>query len=62
MNDYPCEVETKSLTKPDLKEGLVMKKNRLELQLKEVNEAIAALEANPEVARLLELVGRAGRY
>lgn len=63
MNDYPvAQCEPTQLTKPDLKEGLVMRKQRLESQLKEINEAIAALEANPEMARLLELVGRAGRH
>lgn len=65
MDNYPmsaCEIETKSLTKPDLMEGLVNRKQRLEAQLNEINEAIAALRANPEMARLLELVGRAGRH
>lgn len=49
-------------TNPDLKEGLINRKQRLEVQLKDINDAIEALERNPEVARILELVGRAGRY
>ena len=63
METYPMEqMQCKELTKHDLKEGLVIRKQRLESALSEINEAIAALEANPEVARLLDLVGRAGRH
>jgi chaperonin cofactor prefoldin len=50
------------ISNPDLKEGLINRKQRLEVQLKDINDAIEALERNPEVARILELVGRAGRY
>ena len=65
MIDYPIECEAKAQTpecrKPDLRDGLVNRKNRLEEQLKTINDAIAALNSNPEVAKVLELVGRAGR-
>jgi hypothetical protein len=63
MNDYPvAECEPKSLVKPDLRDGLVCRQKRLQEQLNDVTEAIAALDKNPEVARVLELVGKAGRY
>jgi hypothetical protein len=64
MNEYliACEQEkTLECRKPDLRDGLVNRRNRLEEQLKTVNDAIAALDSNPEVAKVLELVGRAGR-
>lgn len=63
MNVYPdaCEEKTLECRKPDLRDGLVNRKNRLEEQLKTINDAIAALDSNPEVAKVLELVGRAGR-
>lgn len=62
MNEYPMCAEKEPLTKPDLKEGLVNRKLRLESQLKEINEAIVILEENPEIARVLDLIGRAGRH
>lgn len=41
-----------------------LKRTRLQLESKlgEVNEAIAALEANPEIERVLTLLGKAIRY
>jgi len=62
MKEVMCDESPKMCIKPDLKDGLVSKKVRLEAQLADINNAIAALESNPEVARLLELVGKAGRY
>ena len=65
MNDYIeplCEVATKELVKPEIKEGLLDRKNKIEKQLADINAAIDALNKNPEVARLLELVGKASRY
>jgi chaperonin cofactor prefoldin len=52
----------KQLVKPDLKEGLINRQTRLKQQLAEVDAAITALEEHPEVAKVLELVGRASRY
>lgn len=52
----------KTLVKPEIRVGLESKKQRLEQQLADVNAALQALDANPEVAKLLELVGRASRY
>lgn len=37
-------------------------KKRLESQLSEVNEALEALEKNPEIARVLTLVSKASRH
>lgn len=37
-------------------------KKRLESQLTEVNEALEALEKNPEIARVLTLVSKASRH
>jgi len=38
----------------------VNRRNRLEEQLKTINDAIAALDSNPEVAKVLELVAARG--
>ena len=55
-------MEAKALVKPELREGLVNRKQRLESQLNDLKLALDALDKNPEVAKLLELVGRASRY
>lgn len=65
--DYPtpinCATEVaKCDASPSLVEMLREKKLRLESQLKETNEALTALEANPEVMRVLHLVTKAGRF
>jgi dienelactone hydrolase len=52
----------KECIKPQLREGLVSRRTRLQSQLKDLDAAIEALDANPEVAKLLELVGKASRY
>ncbi len=65
MNEA-CDIQTQSpgltAVKPDIREGLVMRKNRLEQQLADLDAAITALDENPQVARLLELVGKASRH
>jgi hypothetical protein len=48
-----CEIVT------TINDHLRNKKNRLERELSEVNEAIMALDANPEIARVLSLVSKA---
>ena len=53
------ECSPKQCVKPKLKEGLIHRKTRLESQLADINAAIEALNKNPEVARVLELVGKA---
>ena len=67
MNDYmnypqECKVESLVPFKPDLIEGLKMRRARVQKQVDEIDEALAALEANPEIAKVLELVGRASRH
>ncbi len=42
-----------------INDRLYSKKRRLELELKEVDEALEALNANPEIARVLTLVSKA---
>lgn len=54
--------EPKMCVKPDLREGLKNRRDRLQQQVDEIDAAIKALEANPEVAKVLELVGRASRH
>lgn len=61
MEEINCE-PPKLAIKPELKEGLVNRRNKLQQQLSDLDAAIVALEQNPEVARLLELVGKASRY
>ena len=53
-----CEVAT------TITDRLTSKKRKLETELAETNAALEALQANPEVARVLTLVGKAmgGRY
>jgi len=41
---------------PNMTQILTAKKERLELELSEVNEALAALKANPEIERVINLV------
>lgn len=63
--DADCEVmqpSPKACCKPDLREGLENTKRRFEQKLAEINDAIKALDDNPEVAKVLELVGKASRY
>lgn len=43
-------------------EGLYSRKKGLEAQLADVNAAINALEQHPEVADVLTLLGKVGRY
>jgi len=45
-----------------VKEKLLDQRNRYMEILKEVNDAIAALEANPEIEKVLTLVGKTVRY
>lgn len=45
-----------------VKEKLLDQRNRYTEILKEVNDAIAALEANPEIEKVLTLVGKTVRY
>jgi len=63
--DAVCEAPSKQLRQanpPTLLQNLNMKKSSLEAQLKDVNDAISALEANPEVEKILNLIGKTGRY
>jgi chaperonin cofactor prefoldin len=48
-----CEVEN------TVTDRLVNEKRRLESKLADVNAALDALKANPEVAKVLTLVGKA---
>lgn len=48
----------RQISSPNLTDRLENEKQILEARLAEVNEAIAALKANPEIERVLNLVGR----
>lgn len=50
-----CEVENA------ISDRLLNRKKRLEMQLDEVNKALDALQKNPEIQRVLDLVARASR-
>ena len=63
INTYPtscCEVSLKGLSQhnPSIRERLNYQKDDLEARLQRVNEAIAALDAAPETARVLELISK----
>jgi chaperonin cofactor prefoldin len=45
-------------SRPTMKDKLLGKKQRHEAKLKEVDDALAALEANPEIERVLNLVSK----
>ena len=54
----PCTLETKGVRNPSIRERLEDQKSSLTSQLNRVNEAIAALDAAPETARVLELISK----
>jgi len=45
--------------KPTQREQLMVKKQRLSAQLSNVNEALAALDDNPQLEKFLEVMARA---
>lgn len=52
-----CDVACR---RPSVREALETKKNQLTTALADVDAAIAALDANPEVSKVLEVLARAG--
>jgi len=62
IQTYPGEVgcceSPKGVRNPSIRERLEDQKSALSAQLQRVNEAIAALEAAPETARVLELISK----
>lgn len=61
LNTYgsdPCEIAPKGIRNPSIRERLEDQKSSLTAQLSRVNEAIAALDAAPETARVLELISK----
>ncbi len=61
-SDMPAQAMMKEarISTPSVPELLRFKRTLLEQQLKEVNDAIAALEANPEIEKVLHLVSKVG--
>ena len=51
-----------AITLPTMSERLRDEKVRLEKRLSEVNEAISAMEANPEVARTVDAIIKLGGF
>lgn len=47
---------------PTARQQLAEKQKLLTVQLQQVNDAIEALDANPEIERVLTLVGRTVRF
>ena len=56
--DPCCEIATKGLRNPSIRERLEDRKASLQADLKRVNDAIAALDAAPETAKVLELISK----
>ena len=52
---------SKELREPNVTDGLQFRRERLAQELATVDEAIAALKANPEIERVLNLVQRASK-
>lgn len=59
-SDSPC-VETKACYMDTLTGNLQRRKQRAETELAQVNAALEALQKNPEIASVLELVSKVGR-
>ena len=55
----PCECRSQP---PSMRDTLRNKRASLESQLQEVNEAITALDENPGVERVLDLITKTTRY
>lgn len=60
-SEVSCD-SPKQASSPSPLDTLKRTKLGLESKLSEVNEAIAALEANPEIEKVLTLLGKAIRY
>ncbi len=56
----PCSTTVGMLKKETIEERLINKKSRLEYELKEVNEALEGLQANPGVNKVLNLISKIG--
>lgn len=56
----PCDTPIGMIKQATIEERLINKKSRLEYELKEVNEALEALQANPEITRVLCLISKIG--
>lgn len=56
--DPCCEIAPKGLRNPSIRERLEDRKASLQADLKRVNDAIAALDAAPETAKVLELISK----
>lgn len=61
ITEAGCDVP-KQVSAPSPLDTLKRTRLQLESKLGEVNEAITALEANPEIERVLTLLGKAIRY
>lgn len=67
MNTYPTESAMKQTAlmdamgaSPTMSERLHREREHLEHRLTQVNEAIEALESNPEVARAVDAISKVG--
>lgn len=59
IGDAQCESPKTLIARPvTIRERLQNRKDNLEVQLKNVNEAIQALDAAPETARVLDLISK----
>lgn len=56
----PCNTTVGMLKQATIEERLINKKSRLEYELKEVNEALEALQANPAISKVLCLISKIG--
>ena len=63
MNEVDCSSEMAiEMKRPTIKEELIRKKERYEVMLKDIEEAITALESNPGVETVLNMIAKTGRY
>lgn len=53
-----CSTIGGALSQPSIEDRLLQQKNRLEANLKDVNAALDALQANPEVLKIMCLISK----
>lgn len=57
-----AQIRARQLQPPSVVARLKQRRDQTELQLKDLNAAIEALEANPETVRIMDLLGKIGHY
>lgn len=63
INREPCcESQVKCTNDESISSRLTQRKLRLTAELKDVNDALELLDGVPDIQRVLDAIGRVGRY